>query len=48
MTDLVAELDRQFLGNFCELFVSKGHVSHKLAVEKAQAEFEIYRAKEMK
>ena len=48
MKDWVEELDRQLLGNRRELLTGKGSVSHKQAVEKAEKEFEIYRAREMK
>jgi hypothetical protein len=48
MADWIAELDRQLLGNRRELLSGKGSVSHKQAVEKAEKEFEIYRAREMK
>ena len=48
MTGWVAELDRQLLGNRRELLTGRGNVSHKQAVEKAEKEFELYRAREMK
>ncbi|BBB91194.1 MAG TPA: RhuM family protein [Methylomusa anaerophila] len=48
MKDWIAELDRQLLGNRRELLAGKGSVSHKQAIEKAEKEFEIYRAREMK
>jgi len=48
MAEWVAELDRQLLGNRRELLTGKGSVSHKKAIEKAEKEFEIYRAREMK
>lgn len=48
MADWIAELDRQLLGNRRELLRGKGHVSHKEAVEKAEKEFEVYRAREIK
>jgi hypothetical protein len=48
MDDWIAELDRQLLGNRRELLTGKGSVSHKQAVKKAEREFEIYRAREMK
>ena len=48
MADWVAELDRQLLGNRRELLTDKGRVSHKQAMEKAEAEFQVYRAREMK
>jgi len=48
MTEWVAELDRQLLGNRRELLTNKGRISHKQAVMKAEKEFEIYREREMK
>ncbi|MDR1688482.1 MAG: virulence RhuM family protein [Clostridiales bacterium] len=48
MAEWVNELDRQLLGNRRELLKGRGNVSHKQAVEKAEKEFEIYRAREMK
>lgn len=43
----ISELDSQLLSNRPELLTSKGKVSHKQAIEKAEKEFEIYRAHEM-
>jgi len=48
MADWVSELDRQLSGNRRELLKGKGKVSHNQAVKKAEKEFEIYRAREMK
>ena len=48
MADWIAELDRQLRGNRRELLNGKGSVSHAKAIEKAEKEFEIYRAREMK
>jgi hypothetical protein len=48
MLEWVAELDRQLLGNRRELLTGKGHMTHKKAVEKAEKEFELYRAREMR
>ncbi len=48
MQDWVDELDRQLLGNRRPLLEGKGTVSHKDAIEKAEREFELYRAREMK
>ncbi len=48
MQDWAEELDRQLLGNRRPLLEGKGSVSHKEAVEKAEREFELYRAREMK
>lgn len=44
----IDELDRQLLGNRRELLAGSGKVSHKQAVEKAEREFDLYRAKEMR
>jgi hypothetical protein len=48
MSNWIAELDRQLLGNRRELLTDKGRVTHKQAVRKAEREFENYRAREMK
>jgi len=48
MVDWIAELDRQLLGNRRELLMGKGSISHKQAIAKAEKEFELYRAREMK
>jgi hypothetical protein len=48
MAEWITELDRQLRGNRRELLNGKGSVSHVKAVEKAEKEFEIYRAREMK
>jgi hypothetical protein len=48
MSGWITELDRQLLANRRELLTGKGGVSHKQAVEKAEKEFGIYRAREMK
>ena len=48
MADWVSELDRQLSGNRRKLLKGKGTVSHKQAVTKAEKEFEIYRAREMR
>lgn len=48
MQDWANELDRQLLGSRRPLLEGKGTVSHKEAVEKAEREFELYRAREMK
>ncbi len=48
MQDWADELDRQLLGNRRPLLEGKGTVSHKDAIEKAEREFELYRAREMK
>lgn len=44
----IDELDRQLLGNRRDLLTGSGKVSHKQAVEKAEREFDLYRAKEMR
>ena len=48
MSDWVAELDRQLLGNRRELLTDRGSVSMKQAKEKAEKEFETFRAKELR
>lgn len=48
MAEWIAELDRQLLGNRRELLTHKGSVSRQQAIEKAEKEFETYRAREMK
>ena len=48
MTNWILELDRQMLANRRELLEGKGCVSRKAAIEKAEKEFDIYRAREMK
>ncbi len=47
MQDWIDELDRQLLGNKRELLTTKGKISNKQAMEKAEKEFEIYRQREM-
>lgn len=47
MAEWIAELDRQLLGNRRELLTRKGGVSRRQAIEKAEKEFETYRAREM-
>ena len=48
MAEWIAELDRQLLGNRRELLTHKGGVSKQQAIEKAEKEFETYRAREMR
>lgn len=48
MADWVAELDRHLAANRRELLEGKGKISRKQAIEKAEKEFAIYRAREMK
>lgn len=47
MVEWIAELDRQLLSNRRELLTHKGSISNKQAIEKAEKEFETYRAREM-
>jgi hypothetical protein len=47
MSNWIAELDRQLLGNRRELLTDKGRVTHQQAVEKAEREFENFRTREM-
>lgn len=48
MQDWINALDNQIVSNRRKLLEGKGKVSHKQAIEKAEKEFEIYRAREMK
>lgn len=48
MRDWVEELDRQLFSNRRAVLSDKGRVSHRQAIEKAEEEFDLYRAKEMK
>ncbi|MDD3124946.1 MAG: virulence RhuM family protein [Candidatus Kapabacteria bacterium] len=48
MKDWIAALDNQIVSNRRKLLEGKGTISHKQAIQKAEKEFEIYRAKEMK
>ena len=48
MTAWISALDTILSGNGRALLTSKGTVSHRQAVEKAEHEFEIYRAKQMR
>ena len=47
MADWINELDVQLTANRRELLKGKGRISHQQAIEKAEQEFEIYRAREM-
>ncbi len=47
MQDWIDELDRQLSNNRRPLLSGKGTVSHKMAIEKAEKEFDAYRKKEM-
>lgn len=48
MQDWITALDNQIISLQRKLLTGNGKVSHKQAVEKAEKEFEIYRAKEMR
>ncbi|MCL2500031.1 MAG: virulence RhuM family protein [Defluviitaleaceae bacterium] len=47
MANWIEELDRNLSGNRRDVLKGKGHISKKQAFEKAETEFEIYRACEM-
>lgn len=48
MQNWIDALDNQIVSNRRKLLEGKGRVTHKQAVEKAEKEFEIYRAREMR
>ena len=48
MKDWIAALDNQIISLQRKLLAGKGKVSHRQAIEKAEKEFEIYRAREMR
>ncbi len=48
MKDWVEALDNQIVANKRKILEGKGNISHKQAIEKAEKEFEIYRAREMR
>ena len=48
MSDWIAALDRQIVAVRRDVLKGTGHISHQQAIEKAEKEFEIYRAREMK
>lgn len=48
MKDWIGALDNQIVVNRRKLLEGKGSISHKQAIEKAEREFEIYRAREMR
>ncbi|MBR6458704.1 MAG: virulence RhuM family protein [Actinomycetaceae bacterium] len=48
MQDWIDELDREIVNTRRALLEGKGVVSHRQAIEKAEEEFEAYRAKEMR
>jgi len=47
MANWIEELDRHLAGNRRDVLKGKGQISKELAIKKATAEFEIYRAQEM-
>ena len=47
MANWIEELDRNLSGNRRDVFKGKGRISKNQAFEKAEAEYEIYRAREM-
>jgi len=48
MADWIAALDQQILALRREVLQGAGHISHQQAIEKAEKEFAIYRAREMR
>ena len=48
MADWIAALDNQIISLKREVLQGAGHISHVQAIEKAESEFEVYRAREMK
>ena len=48
MKEWIEALDNQIVTNKRKLLEGKGNISHKQAIEKAEKEFEIYRAREMR
>lgn len=48
MKEWIEALDNQIVANKRKLLEGKGNISHKQAIEKAEKEFEIYRAREMR
>ncbi len=48
MQNWIDALDNQIVSNRRKLLEGKGNISHKQAIEKAEKEFEIYRAREMR
>ena len=48
MSDWIAALDRQIVAVRRDVLKGTGRISHQQAIEKAEKEFEIYRAREMK
>ena len=48
MQNWIDALDNQIISNRRKLLEGKGRISNKQAIEKAEKEFEIYRAREMR
>lgn len=48
MQEWIETLDNQIVANKRKLLEGKGNITHKQAIEKAEKEFEIYRAREMR
>lgn len=48
MKEWIDALDNQIVANKRKLLEGKGNISHKQAIEKAEKEFEMYRAREMR
>ena len=48
MQNWIDALDNQIISNRRKLLEGKSRISHKQAIEKAEKEFEIYRAREMR
>lgn len=48
MKEWIEALDNQIVANKRKLLEGKGNISHKQAIEKAEKEFEMYRAREMR
>ena len=48
MQDWIDELDHEIVASRRALLEGKGTISHKEAIRKAEAEFEAYRAREMR
>ena len=48
MHDWIEALDNQILSYKRKVLRGKGTISHQQAIEKAEKEFELYRAREMK
>ncbi|GHU84116.1 toxin Fic [Spirochaetia bacterium] len=48
MSEWIAYLDQQIVNTQSQVLIGNGKISHKEAVEKAEKEFDIYRAREMR